>query len=193
MSVGRKLVLLPLLLLLPSCSKDDSSDVPQTVPSAVYSVGTPTCASTSEAPDYPSPNTKANLYDFQNIATHNMEVRGSDIVQTIQSETCKIELVRTIAINADGYLSFREKKTVSTDPDSCTLDVIHDETTFTFTKGFASLSDSESETIEILYEVQRLSDTEFLLITRDEAPDNQVWQAFGCASVDRIQRRLTRL
>ena len=174
-----------------SCGKKSEDGIPFTVPLGLYDVGSRTCVSTDAAPIYPDANAQINFYEFSNLSSHQMEIRGGDVLQTFQDDDCKITMERKIGFNGEGVFSFRKYKNTVSEPENCTIQTLHDETTFPVDASHPALANDDSLDVEILYEATASEEGQYILTTRDEDPDRTFWNQFGCAVKDQFRYTLT--
>jgi hypothetical protein len=187
-----KLVLISMIAVLSSCGKDSSPNPPITLLDGVYSVDGPVCTSTSETPSYPDASASATLYDFHE-AEYSLTIAGMNVTQELTSGDCKMVLERELSANNEGFLGIREKTSTSSTPEGCELTVIHDDTTFRFSSEHPILKSNDKAEVEILYEVVTTEENQFVMSSRDEAPDNTAWEKFGCSATDQIEYSLVKI
>jgi hypothetical protein len=182
---------LSLPLALGACAKSEDEFV-IAVDTGVYAVGAPTCVSTGRSPEYPAPNYKVALFDFEGLALHTLEIDRTGSIETLQDEDCKLVIERSVHHNHTGELALRRDRKHTFDPEGCAFAVVWEGHSYTVSRDYGDVFvDTDSHDAELVYQATPTDDGYDLTTKADDDVD-QIWGAYGCASVDQISEKLVR-
>jgi hypothetical protein len=159
-----------------------------------YDAGPPLCATTGEAPRYPSAAHKAAFFDFTELKSHVLELGEIAVGKSTETWTtgsCELALTRDLSHWTGDSLTFASNRHFTFTPAGCTMSLEFGQGVFPVGVDYSDLfAASDSRDPEIPFIVTSTADG-YLLASEHTPEMHALLQGYGCGENDQLTVALT--